>query len=149
MQRLSSELGIEKQVMWTGTFSAETDEASTYLRAADLCVLPFDTGVKLNNSSFSSAAAHGLPIVTTFDDALEPQFIDRENVCLCPPRSPDALARCIETLVEDDALRSRLATGSLRLAKEWYDWESALDRTISLFHPAPSPTAAHHIQLAP
>ena len=42
-----------------------------YLCAADICVLPFNVGVRLNNSSFAAAAAHGLPIVTTRGEMLE------------------------------------------------------------------------------
>jgi glycosyltransferase involved in cell wall biosynthesis len=130
--QLSQDLGIAKRVIWTGPYSSETDEASTLLRATDVCVLPFDTGVKLNNSSFSSASAHGLPILTTFDDSLEPQFIHGENTYLCPGRSPEALATGIETLIADPVLKSRLAAGAARLADEWYSWDTAMARTLSL-----------------
>jgi polysaccharide biosynthesis protein PslF len=133
MQALASELGIDRKVVWTGEYRWDDDLASVYLRAADACVLPFDTGVKLNNSSFSSAAAHGLPIVTTRDSALEPQFVHRENVFLCAPQSPDVLADAISDVIDDAALRSTLAEGSLRLARDWYSWETAMDKTQSLF----------------
>jgi glycosyltransferase involved in cell wall biosynthesis len=129
---LSRHLGVEGRVIWTGPYSSDTDQASTYLRATDVCVLPFDTGVKLNNSSFSSAATHGLPILTTLDDSLEPQFVHGQNVYLCPPRSPEALASAVEILVGDDRLRARLAAGSLNLAKHWYSWETAIERTLQL-----------------
>jgi glycosyltransferase involved in cell wall biosynthesis len=133
MQALSIELGIDDKVIWTGEYRWDDDLASAYLRAADACVLPFATGVKLNNSSFSSAAAHGLPIVTTRDSALEPQFVHRENVFLCPPESPDALADAIGDLMDDGGLRGRLGEGSLRLARDWYSWETAMDKTLALF----------------
>jgi glycosyltransferase involved in cell wall biosynthesis len=96
-------------------------------------VLPFDTGVKLNNSSFSSAVAHGLPVVTTRDDLLEPQFVHGQTVCLCPPQSPDAVAGAIKSLMDDEPLRRRLGEGALRLARDWYSWETALDKTLSIF----------------
>lgn len=133
MQALAVELGVDDKVMWTGEYRADDDLASAYLRAADVCVLPFATGVKLNNSSFSSAAAHGLPIVTTSDAALEPQFVHGENVCLCSPESPEALAEAIRRVMDDQVLRGRLAEGALRLARDWYSWESAMDRTLALF----------------
>jgi glycosyltransferase involved in cell wall biosynthesis len=133
MRDLARDLGIDQKVIWTGEYSWDSDEASVYLRAADACVLPFDTGVKLNNSSFSSAAAHGLPIITTKDDLLEEQFLHGENVFLCPPQSPDAVALAIKTLMDDVSLRSHLSAGSLRLAQEWYGWKAAVDKTLSLF----------------
>jgi glycosyltransferase involved in cell wall biosynthesis len=136
MHALAARLGLADRVIWTGDYSSDSDEASTYLRAADLCVLPFDTGVKLNNSSFSSVAAHGRPIVTTKDGKLEPQFVHEANVYLCQPKSADAIAKAIETVMDDKALRDRLSLGSLQLAQQWYAWDTAMDRTVSLFDAA-------------
>jgi glycosyltransferase involved in cell wall biosynthesis len=133
MQQLARSLGIADRVIWTGEYRAEGLEASLYLRASDVCVLPFDTGVKLNNSSLSSAAAHGLPIITTADDRLEPQFRSEENVLICPPRSPEVFAAAMGRLVRDGSLRQRLGKGSLRLAEEWYSWPEAIDKTLRLF----------------
>jgi glycosyltransferase involved in cell wall biosynthesis len=132
LKTLCHQLDVAGNVTWTGEFGWDDDEASYYLRAADLCVLPFETGVKLNNSSFSSAAAHGLPIVTTYDDLLEPQFLHGTNVWLCPPKSPDALAAAIQTLSNDAILRTRLGEGALRLAHEWYSWDTAIQKTLML-----------------
>jgi glycosyltransferase involved in cell wall biosynthesis len=133
LQALAQELGVGPRVSWTGEYRWDDDVASTYLRAADACVLPFDTGVKLNNSSFSSAAAHGLPIVTTIASAPEPQFVHRDNVFLCTPREPNAMADAIATMMVDTALRLRLCEGSRRLAREWYSWEQAMDKTLRIF----------------
>jgi polysaccharide biosynthesis protein PslF len=136
MQALSTALGIDGKVVWTGEYRWDNDLASTYMRASDVCVLPFETGVKLNNSSFSSAAAHGLPIVTTRDQQIEPQFVHGENVFLCPAASPDALAGgladAMRQVMDDAGLRTRLGEGALRLAHDWYSWESAMDKTLSL-----------------
>jgi len=133
LRRLAADLGIADRIAWTGEYSFDDDRASVYLRGADIGVLPFDTGVKMNNSSFSSAAAHGLPIITTRDDRLEPQFEHERNVYLCPPRSPDGLADAIRRVMDDADLRSRLAAGSRRFADEWYSWDAAVDRTVALF----------------
>jgi glycosyltransferase involved in cell wall biosynthesis len=135
MQALTRELQIDHKVVWTGDYSSDTDDASTYLRGADACVLPFDTGVKLNNSSFSSVAAHGLPIITTRDDELEPQFLHGDNVFLCPAKSSEALAAAIETVMDDRLLRGRLSDGALQLAAQWYSWDTAIKKTLSLFAP--------------
>jgi glycosyltransferase involved in cell wall biosynthesis len=149
MQALAAELGVDRHIVWTGEYRWDNDLASVYLRAADACVLPFDTGVKLNNSSFSSAAAHGLPILTTMAAVVEPQFVHRENVFLCAPQSGEALAEGVRVLMDDPSLCTTLARGSLRLAHDWYSWETALDKTLSLFRapagafPAGLPQSAH------
>jgi glycosyltransferase involved in cell wall biosynthesis len=67
----AKELGIDQRVTWTGSYSWDNDKASVYLRAADVCMLPFNTGVHLNNSSFASAASYGLPMITTRGEVLD------------------------------------------------------------------------------
>lgn len=140
MTALASELEIDHRVCWTGEYRWDDELASVYLRAADACVLPFETGVKLNNSSFSSAAAHGLPIITTSATGLEPQFVHRQNVLLCAPQAPDALADAIGSLMDDPELHRTLADGSRRFAQEWYSWDRAIDKTLALFRGSQAPS---------
>jgi polysaccharide biosynthesis protein PslF len=133
IQRLPRVLGIADQVKFTGVCPPENEQGSLYLRAADLCVLPFDDGVYLNKSSFAAAAAHGLPIVTTRGPILENPFLHEENVFLCPPKDPDALANAIQMLIDSPDLRKRLETGVRSLTEEWFSWERATDRVIEMF----------------
>ena len=76
---------------------------------ADLCVLPIDIGIQLNNSSFAAAAAAGLPIVTTRGPHLEAPFVHGRNALFCPPKDPAALADAIRAVADDEALRRRLS----------------------------------------
>jgi glycosyltransferase involved in cell wall biosynthesis len=132
MQRLSTDLGVADRTIWTGAFKSDGDEPSLYLRAADVCVLPLHGGVQLNNSSFSAMAAHGIPIVTTRGPMTDHAFVDRENVLLCEPRDPAALAKAIGALMEDEDLRQRLHVGVTKLAHEWLSWDEAIARTTAL-----------------
>jgi polysaccharide biosynthesis protein PslF len=130
MAQLASDLGIAKMVTWTGEFDWDSELPSLYLRASDLCVLPYNYGVMLNNSSFAMTASYGLPIITTKGGILEAPFVHEENVYLCAPKKPDELAMAIEVLIDQPHFRKRLADGALRLAKEWFSWERAIERTI-------------------
>jgi glycosyltransferase involved in cell wall biosynthesis len=125
------ELGLEDRVGWTGDYRWDSDVGSSYLRAADICVLPFDRGVYLNNSSFSAAASHGLPIISTRAEVVEPAFVHEENVLLCPPKDPAAMAAAIERVVDDAALRHRLRDGVRRMAQEWFSWDRVIERTLN------------------
>ncbi len=131
LYELSKQLGVDDKLRWTGQYQWDSEEASLYLHAADACVLPFDTGVQLNNSSFAAAAAHGLPIITTQGRMLEQPFVHQGNVFLCPPKSPEAIAAAIKALMDKPDLRQRLRMGALRLSQEWFSWDSATDRTIA------------------
>jgi len=130
---LSKRLGIENRLIWVGEYKWNSDVASTYLHAADLCVLPFDSGVMLSKSSFVAAAAHGLPIISTRGEMVEQPFIHGENVFLCPPKDPEALASAIEMLMDKPNLRKALGIGSFNLAQEWFSWDKAVERTIATF----------------
>jgi polysaccharide biosynthesis protein PslF len=130
MAQLALELGIVQMVTWTGEFDWDSELPSLYLRASDLCILPYNSGVMLNNSSFAMTASYGLPIITTRGETLEAPFVHEENVYLCAPLKPDELAMAIEVLIDQPHFRKRLADGALQLAQEWFSWERAIERTI-------------------
>ena len=127
---MPEELGIDDKVIWIGEYAWDSDEASMYLRAADACVLPFDFGVFMNNTSFAAAAAHGLPIITTQGAIVEQPFVHGENVFLCPPKNPEAMAAAIETVMDSPGLQQRLRVGARELTQEWFSWNRVVERTI-------------------
>ena len=65
LEMLATSLGVGEDIVWTGFLPWDSDDASLCLHAADVCVLPFNDGISLNNSTFAAAATHGLPIITT------------------------------------------------------------------------------------
>jgi polysaccharide biosynthesis protein PslF len=129
---MAKKLGIDDKIVWTGAFKWDSDEVSWYLRAADVCVLPFDNGVQLNNSSFASAASYGLPIITTSGEMLESPFVHKKNVFLCPPKSPEAIAAAIKAVMDSSELKKLLSHGSLDLAQQWFSWNRAIERTLAV-----------------
>jgi glycosyltransferase involved in cell wall biosynthesis len=132
MYALSKELKVESNIVWTGSFNADSEDGSLYLRAADAGVFTFIKGVQLNNSSFSSMASHGLPMIATIGPWLDEPFVHQENVLLCEPNDPNVLAQSMLLMMEKPELRERLRRGALKLASEWFSWERAADRTIDL-----------------
>jgi polysaccharide biosynthesis protein PslF len=133
IRELAAHLGIDKKIVWVGHCPSTEPEAGRYLRASDACVLPFDRGVLLNNSSFSAVAAHGLPIVTTAGPETEPPFVHDNNVILCPPGHAEDIARWMGRLIEEPDLRRRLALGAEALAREWFDWDRVVGRIQATF----------------
>jgi glycosyltransferase involved in cell wall biosynthesis len=131
LEELARTLGIDGEVTWTGFLSWDSDDASRYLYAADACILPFDQGVSMNNSTFAAAAAHGLPIISTHGKSIERFFLHGENVFLCPPQDPAALATAIQPVMDQPELRARLAAGALRMSGEWFSWDRAVERIVA------------------
>ena len=133
MMLLSERLGIADKVTWLQGYSSGSLEASMYLYAADVCVLPFDRGVILSRSSLGAAAAHGLPIITTRGEYLESPFQDRKNIFLCRPKDPEELAAAISSIMKNPKLRQDLSNGACQLAEDWFSWDKAMARTIGAF----------------
>ena len=130
MSELAHQLGIAGKVIWTNGYTTDSNEPSTYLWGADACILPFDDGVRLNNSTFGAAAAHKLPIITTRGSILESPFEDQKNVLLCPPKDPQAMAAAMEKLLNNNALQQRLKEGAHALAQKYFSWDKAITCTI-------------------
>jgi polysaccharide biosynthesis protein PslF len=139
LRNLPTGLGIEDKVRWTGGFAWNSTDGSTFLRAADVFVMPIDVGVALNNSSIGAAASHGLPLVVTRGERVESAFRERENVLFCSPRDPASMAEAIEIVVDDAFLRQRLSRGAEALAEEWFSWDRAVERTVATLNAVPAP----------
>jgi glycosyltransferase involved in cell wall biosynthesis len=75
----------------------------------------------------AEALARGLPVVSTTTGAI-PELVGASAGLLVPPGDPDALAGVLAQVVDDAALRGRLAAGA-RLARERLPtWDDAFDR---------------------
>jgi glycosyltransferase involved in cell wall biosynthesis len=124
---------VSDRLFWTGYSPPDSDVPSKILRACDICVLPFERGVMLNNSSFSFAAMHGVPIITTKGEHTESVFVHDQNAVLLPPGNASALADEILSLANDAIKRQRLSAGSLALAHERFNWEKTVRETVAFW----------------
>lgn len=132
MRAMPDDLGFGDKVVWTGEFETESDDASRFLYASDMCVFSHDLGLSLNNSSFAAVAAHGLPVVATKAEIVESPFAEGVNVLWCPPKSSDEMAAAILRVIDDPGLRRQLGEGARQLASNWFSWDTATDRTMAL-----------------
>ncbi len=141
LHRLTDELGLADRVTWTGHFNWDDDAGSQYLHGGDVCVLPFDYGVTLNNSSLAAASTHGLPVISTELAKGRDEALDHgRHIYLCPPRDPDLLAEAIQLIRNNTPLRERLRSGAQDLARQWYTWDTTAQRLASVLLSAVSST---------
>lgn len=133
LKDFTEQLGITEKIFWTNYFPYDSEQPSVLLRAADIGILPFDSGISMHRSTFGIAAVHDLPIITTSGKNLEAPFIDGQNVLLCPPMDPQALATTIIRLVSDPELQERLRGGVRTMTMKYFTWDKCIEQTLQVF----------------
>jgi colanic acid/amylovoran biosynthesis glycosyltransferase len=102
-----------------------------FLEQADVFVLPsFAEGVPV---SLMEAMAMEIPCISTFIAGIPELIHSGENGILTPASDAGMLAAAIETLIDDPALRIRLARAGRRTVVESYDLRSNTERLAALF----------------
>lgn len=75
----------------------------------------------------------GRPVVATRTGGTPELVVDGKNGLLVEKAAPDELARAIETVLRDDALRASLAAGARRHVEERFRAEESVDRLLALY----------------
>ena len=123
LRRKILEFGLEGRVELVG----EVDEprlARCYMNA-DLFVLPsYHEGYGM---ALAEALAYGLPVVSTRVGAI-PGTVPADAARLVPPGDRVALADALARLMDDTALRRRLAGAARRAGAALPDWADAAER---------------------
>jgi glycosyltransferase involved in cell wall biosynthesis len=127
MEALRRELGLEEVVVFTGWQAAVGD----LLSAFDVFCIPS----KLEGlcTSLLDALAFGLPCVATEAGGI-PDVIEHEkNGLLVPPQNPEALAKGVQRLVEDNLLREKFRSAGFRHVAEHFTIEAMVNQYYELY----------------
>ncbi len=113
---LADRLGIADRVIFTGYLNQQ--EVSEALAQADLFVLPtFHTeGFPV---AVLEAMGAGLPIVTTQVGGMQDWLVENVHAKFVPPRSPNAIARQVVTLLKDSELRWKMGCANRSLIEQF------------------------------
>jgi glycosyltransferase involved in cell wall biosynthesis len=122
--RLASERPpLAGRVVWHGELDA--DALAARLDRADLFVLPsLHEGYGM---AAAEALAHGLPVLATTAGALADTVPEGAGLKV-PPGDVDALRAALARLIDDAALRRRLAAGARAAGRELPDWAAQAAR---------------------
>jgi glycosyltransferase involved in cell wall biosynthesis len=125
------ELGLDGRVWMPG----DRRDVVPWLRSFDVFALPSyaNEGVP---QALLQAMLCGLPCVTTNVGAIGEAAIDGETALVVPPQDAAALARVIDRLLADHALRSRLGTAARAHCVGRFGYDAMLDRMEAVFRDA-------------
>ena len=134
LRELARALPLRDQVRFRGELPpAALQDAYA---AADLFVLPaWHEGYGM---AVAEAVAHGLPVVATAVGAA-PRVVGDEAGLLVPPGDDAALAAALQQVLDDAALRTRLAAGAARRARTLPRWPDAVARCAALLERLAAP----------
>ncbi len=130
LEAFINERNLSNRVHWTGFVSDY--EASAYLTAVDLMVLPYRDGASLRRGTLMAALAHGRALLTTHPTAPTPELVHGQNVWLVPPNDPASLADAIQHLLADTDLRHRLGQQATAVAN-LFTWDKIAAQTGEFF----------------
>ena len=116
LERLARRLRIDDRVVFTG--GVGQDRIRDLYAGADICCLPsFAEGIPV---VLMEAMAVGLPVVTSRIMGIPELVEDGTNGLLVPPGRPTELARALQRLIGDPALRRRMgAAGRERVVADF------------------------------
>jgi glycosyltransferase involved in cell wall biosynthesis len=114
LEELADRLGVRNRIRFLG----ERSDVADLLAACDLFVLPsLFEGLPI---SLLEAMAAERPVIATAIGGTDEVVIDGQSGLLVPPGEPAAMASAIRRLLEDPALRARLAAaGRARVTSEF------------------------------
>jgi glycosyltransferase involved in cell wall biosynthesis len=130
-------LGLTARISWRGSATQET--VLERLRASDLFVLASriaDDGDRdgLPNV-LMEAQSQGLACVATAVSAIPELIRDGETGVLVPPDDVPALARALERLIREPALRQRLGTAGEARVRAEFAHDATIDDLLALLRP--------------
>jgi len=124
----AAELGVADRVVFAGY---RNDMERVYA-AADLSVMPSFAGEGVSGV-LREAMACGLPVVTT-DVGGNAELVENGvSGLVVPVRQPASLAEAIRRLIDDEALRRRLAAAAGDLVRERYSTQARVAQIFDLY----------------
>lgn len=132
LRSLPERLGIGEAVRWTDYLPPE--EVALHLRAADCCVLPYRRN-SIGRSALAAALELGCPTVLGGTAAGIVPLRSGEHVLASPPADPKALAEAVARVLDDDALRARLAEGGHRISRV-FSWPRITAAALDVYREA-------------
>jgi glycosyltransferase involved in cell wall biosynthesis len=126
---LAARLGLGASVEFPGQIGPERMR-ELLGETAIACLASWGEGMP---GSLMEAMASGVAVVATDVRGTNELVVDGESGLLVPPFDPPALATALATVLEDPALRARLAAGARARMDECYSLDAMLDAKERLY----------------
>ncbi len=127
LRKLCTELGLDERVEWLGMI----DDTWSFLGSVDAYVQP-SWAEGLPNSVMEAMLASRAVIATDIGGNSD-LVSDGENGLLFAPGDADALSQHIESLIDCDVLRQRMADAGRKTIEQRYSMDSVIDQLVDAY----------------
>jgi glycosyltransferase involved in cell wall biosynthesis len=128
IRRLIEQLGLSDRIRMLGF----RQDLLNVFRSLDIFAIPSVEGDTIPQV-LMQALAVGIPVVSTTVGSIPDVVIDGETGFVVPPRDASALARRIETLLDEAGLRTRMGVQGRSLVERTYSIDKMLDRMEAVY----------------
>lgn len=132
LKALAQELGIQDIVQMTG-WLPRPEDVNVALNAGDIGLV-MRVGHQSDDFHMTGALVHnmavGLPILAARLGGVSEVVEEGVNGFLFPPDDMQRFAECLERLAKDPALRTRMGAAALRSAREHFELETVVQKTV-------------------
>lgn len=119
IDRLIKDYALFQQVELPGWIQ-DDQKRKYYQNAYAYCMCSYLEGLPM---SVLEAMSYGIPIITTPVGCLQEFLVDKESALFFDYGNIDELATALETLIENESLRNKIANNGYSLVKENFDTE--------------------------
>jgi glycosyltransferase involved in cell wall biosynthesis len=113
-------LNLEDSIIWTGALKEQ--EISHLFQLAYIVVQPYDEGVSFRRTSFLCGVIHGSAIITLQGDCPPGELVDNKNIFMVGDSSEVKLADKIEEVLNNNALRCKVAE-NMKILSSRFTWD--------------------------
>jgi glycogen(starch) synthase len=124
------ELVVRNRLTESVRFLGPVDDVASLMQTADVAIQP--SHFEALGLSAIEALACGAPVVASAVGGLLDFVRDGENGLTCPPRDAGALAAALGRVIEDRAMRARLASVARASVEHVYDERVVFERFAQL-----------------
>lgn len=128
-KKLANELGIQEQVSFLGWVSGEVKHKA-FSEAKVLCLPSYAEGFPM---AVLDAWAYGLPVIATPVGGLPDVAQEGKNMLLFQPGDVTTLATKLDLIMNDDALRAKLARESCFLASQRFNLTTITEQVADIY----------------
>ena len=129
-QKIIEEKGLSHRIHWTGYLPE--NRVSSWIKTADMMVFPYQDGVSTRRGSLMAALAHGMPIVTTEAEIINPLLKDGENMLIAPRGDIAALIEQVARLAKNLDLMAQMGENAKATADS-FTWPKIADQTLNFY----------------